>query len=158
MRTFLLSGKEEENTVTTAEREEHQDPAPIRILVADDSTTVRHLIGVMLSRYYLCDITEAVDGADAYSKLASGHFDILVTDVNMPRMTGLALVKKLREEQKNSIPVIIVTTKGAAKDQEKGMEMGADAYITKPIDGNRLAEKIGALLYGYRRQEEGDRA
>ena len=144
--------------MTTEEKEGPQAPAPIRILVADDSTTVRHLISVMLARYYLCDITEAVDGADAYRKLSSGRFDILVTDVNMPRMTGLALVKKVREEQKNSIPIIVVTTKGAAKDQEKGMEMGADAYITKPIDGNRRAEKVGALLYGYRRREEEGRA
>lgn len=140
--------------MTTKERQEHQAPAAIRILIADDSATVRKLIGVMLSRYYLCDITEAADGADAYSKLASGKFDLLVTDVNMPRMTGLALVKKLREEQKNSIPVIIVTTKGAARDQEKGMEMGADAYITKPVNGYLLARKVGALLYGYRSQTE----
>lgn len=112
----------------------------------------------MLSRYYLCDITGAVDGADAYSKIASGTFDLLVTDINMPRMTGLALIKKLREEQKNSIPIIVVTTKGAARDQEKGMEMGADAYITKPVNGYRLAKKVGALLYGYRRQGEDDPA
>ena len=126
-----------------------KEARPLRILVADDSSTVRHLIAVMLSRYYVCDITEAVDGADAWSRLAAEKFDLLVTDVNMPRMTGLALVRKLREEAKNSIPVIIVTTKGASRDQEKGLAVGADAYITKPISGNLLAAKVGTLLYGY---------
>jgi two-component system chemotaxis response regulator CheY len=129
--------------------ESTKETRPLRILVADDSTTVRHLISVMLSRYYVCDITEAADGADAWSKLAAGKFDLLVTDVNMPRMTGLALVQKLREEAKNSIPVIIVTTKGAERDQKKGLAVGADAYITKPVNGNLLASKVGALLYGY---------
>jgi two-component system chemotaxis response regulator CheY len=156
MRTFDLLRREDEPHMAE-EQEDPRAPSPIRILVADDSATMRHLIGVMLSRYYLCDITEAVDGADAYSRLSNGTFDLLVTDVNMPRMTGLALVKKIREEQKNSIPVIIVTTMGAARDQEKGMEMGADAYITKPVNGYRLAEKVGALLYGYRRQTGEDR-
>lgn len=135
-----------------------KEPAsPLRVLVADDSSTVRHLISVMISRYYLCEITEATDGADAWSRLAGEKFDLLITDVNMPRMTGLALVKKLREEANNSIPIIMVTTKGAARDQEKAIAMGADAYVTKPVNGTLLARKIGTLLYGYEKQppEEG---
>jgi DNA-binding response OmpR family regulator len=136
------------------ESERERPPSPVRILVADDSSTVRHLIRVMLSRYYLCDITEAVDGADAYRKLSGDSYDLLVTDVNMPRMTGLALVKKLRQESHSSIPIIIVTTKGAARDQQKGLDMGADAYITKPINGNTLASTVGTLLYGYRKESE----
>ena len=135
---------------------EREPGAPIRVLVADDSSTVRHLIAVMISRYYLCEITEAADGADAWSRLAGERFDLLITDVNMPRMTGLALVKKLREEANSSIPIIMVTTKGAARDQEKGIAMGADAYVTKPVNGTILARKIGELLYGYAKQPPGE--
>ena len=59
---------------------------------------------------------QAQEVSEAWRKLAGEKFDLLITDVNMPRMTGLALVKKLREEANNSIPVIMVTTKGAARD------------------------------------------
>jgi DNA-binding response OmpR family regulator len=72
-------------------------------------------------------------------------FDLVVTDINMPRMHGLAFIEKVRKEGRD-IPIIIVTTMGGEKDREMGMELGANAYVTKPVNGVKLGETIQSLL------------
>ena len=116
-----------------------------KILVVDDSPTVRQLIKMMLAKYGPCDVSEAVDGEDAFEKIGRRGFDLVLTDINMPRMTGLDLVRKVRESYGPEPPMVIITTMGAEQDRDKGLELGADAYLTKPISGNKLAETLKTL-------------
>lgn len=117
-----------------------------RILVVDDSVTMRQLIKMVLMKHVVCQVTEAQDGLDAIAKLKDGAFDLVVTDVNMPRMDGLGLVHSIREVLKLAVPVIIVTTKGAEADRDKGLQLGANAYLTKPINGAQVVRTVSELL------------
>ena len=117
-----------------------------RILVVDDSITMRQLMKMVLLKHLPCEIVEAQDGLDALSKLKDGTFDLIVTDVNMPRMDGLGLVRSVREGLKSTVPIIIVTTKGAEADRDTGLKLGANAYLTKPINGLQVSKTVSALL------------
>ena len=117
-----------------------------RILVVDDSVTMRQLIKMVLLKHLPCQITEAQDGLDALGKLKEGTFDLIVTDVNMPRMDGLGLVRSVREVLKSTIPIIIVTTKGGEADRDLGLKLGANAYLTKPINGLQVSKTVSQLL------------
>ena len=117
-----------------------------RILVVDDSGTMRQLMKMVLVKHMACEIVEAQDGLDALGKLKDGGFDLVVTDVNMPRMDGLGFVKAAREELKSTVPIIIVTTKGAEADRDKGLQLGANAYLTKPINGIQVVKTVSELI------------
>jgi two-component system sensor histidine kinase and response regulator WspE len=102
-----------------------------RILVVDDSFTVRELERkVLASRGYEVDV--AVDGVDGWNAVRSGRYDLVVTDVDMPRMNGIELVVKIRQDPRlHLLPVIIVSYKEREEDRLRGMEAGADRYLTK---------------------------
>ncbi len=102
-----------------------------RILVVDDSITVREVERKMLSlKGY--DVITAVDGLDGWNILRNEDFDLVVTDVDMPRMNGIELVKLIREDGNYSaLPVIIVSYKDREEDRNQGLEAGADYYLTK---------------------------
>jgi len=117
-----------------------------RILVVDDSGTMRQLIKMVLVKHMACQIVEAQDGLDALAKLKDGVFDLIVTDVNMPRLDGLGFVKAAREDLKSTVPIIIVTTKGAEADRDKGLQLGANAYLTKPINGAQVVKTVSELI------------
>lgn len=117
-----------------------------RILVVDDSVIMRQLLKMVILKYLPCQITEAQDGLEALAKLKDGTFDLIVTDVNMPRMDGLGLVRAVREALKLTVPIIIVTTKGAEADRDKGLQLGANAYLTKPINGVQVVRTVSELL------------
>jgi two-component system sensor histidine kinase and response regulator WspE len=104
---------------------------PKRILVADDSLTVRELEKKLLqTRGYEVEI--AVDGMDAWNATRTGHFDLVVTDVDMPRMDGIEFVTLLKKDSNlKSIPVMIVSYKDRAEDRRRGLEAGADYYLAK---------------------------
>lgn len=116
-----------------------------RILVVDDSATMRQLVRMMVIKYTGCEVSEARDGQEAFEMVGAEPFDLVVTDINMPRMHGLAFIEKVRKEGLD-IPIIIVTTMGGEKDRELGMELGANAYVTKPVNGVKLGETIQSLL------------
>ncbi len=102
-----------------------------RVLVVDDSITVREVERQMLTRLGY-EVETAVDGVDGFTQLKAGRFDLLVTDVDMPRMNGIEFVKALRREPRfASLPVAIVSYKDRAEDRAAGMEAGANAYLTK---------------------------
>ena len=117
-----------------------------RILVVDDSVTMRQLMKMVLLKHVACEIVEAQDGLDALGKLKEGTFDLVVTDVNMPRMDGLGLVHAVREALKLTVPIVIVTTKGGEADRDRGLQLGANAYLTKPINGLQVVKTVGELL------------
>ena len=116
-------------------------------LVVEDSPTMRQLIVYALSRIKGLTVIEADDGVDALKKLAGGHYDILITDINMPVMDGLKLVKRVRaDEGLKGIPIVIITTEGAEEDRQRALALGANAYITKPIQAPQVISKVKALL------------
>jgi two-component system, chemotaxis family, sensor histidine kinase and response regulator WspE len=102
-----------------------------RILVVDDSLTVREVERQLLARLgYEVDV--AVDGVDGWNAVRAGHYDLLVTDVDMPRMSGLELVAAVRREPRLAdLPVIVVSYKDREEDRIAGMHAGANAYLTK---------------------------
>jgi two-component system chemotaxis response regulator CheY len=93
------------------------------------------------------NITQAFDGADALKKVQNGQFDLVLTDIKMPNMDGLEFVSKVRNElNRKDLPIIIISTKGAEDDIERGMQMGANGYLSKPISMSQLRELVTTLL------------
>jgi two-component system chemotaxis response regulator CheY len=116
-------------------------------LVVEDSPTMRQLISFSLKRFKNARIIEAVDGVDALKKLSGEKIDLILTDINMPVMDGLKLVSLVRQNaQLKAIPIIIITTEGAEEDRERGLALGANAYISKPIQSSHLIKTISELL------------
>ncbi len=116
-------------------------------LVVEDSPTMRQLIVFALRRLKALKVTEADDGVDALKKLQAGKFDILITDINMPIMDGLKLVSLVRRDKNHKeIPIIIITTEGAQEDRQRALALGANAYITKPIQAPQVIDTVKELL------------
>ena len=116
------------------------------ILIVDDSRTVRQLLKKVLARGLPCHITEAEDGLQALKTLQTGTFDLVITDINMPNMDGLTLVKKVRTDMGLTVPMIIITTLGKESDRDRGLELGADSYLTKPFNGPNVIKAAMELL------------
>jgi two-component system chemotaxis response regulator CheY len=94
-------------------------------------------------------IVEAESGFEALRFLPREDFDLVVTDINMPDINGLELVSFIKNNEKYaSIPLVIVSTEGSERDRDKGMGLGADAYLVKPFDPETLRQVVGDLLSG----------
>jgi len=118
-------------------------------LVVEDSPTMRQLITFALKRIPGSKIVEANDGIDALKKLSSQKFDIILTDINMPIMDGLKLVSMVRNDPVHkAIPIIIITTEGADEDRKRGLALGANAYIAKPIQTADLLSVVNEIIIG----------
>jgi two-component system sensor histidine kinase and response regulator WspE len=101
-----------------------------RVLVVDDSLTVRELERKLLgSRGY--EVEVAVDGMDGWNAVRTGHFDLVVTDIDMPRMDGIELVTLITRDTALKLPVMIVSYKDRDEDRRRGLEAGAAYYLTK---------------------------
>jgi two-component system, chemotaxis family, chemotaxis protein CheY len=119
----------------------------LRFLIVEDSPTMRQLISFSLKRFKGCKIIEAVDGVDALKKLQGEEVDMILTDINMPVMDGLKLVTLVKSNPRlRDIPIVIITTEGAQEDREKGLQLGAEAYISKPIQSSGLLKIITEIL------------
>jgi two-component system, chemotaxis family, chemotaxis protein CheY len=119
----------------------------LRFLVVEDSPTMRQLISFSLKRFKGCKIVEAVDGVDALKKLQQEEVDMILTDINMPVMDGLKLVSLVRQNVKTrDLPIVIITTEGAQEDRDRGLALGANAYISKPIQSSHLLKVITDLF------------
>jgi len=117
------------------------------VLVTEDSITSRMLLkNILESAGYR--VETAVDGMDAFSKLRSGSFDIVVSDVDMPRMNGFVLTEKIRLDKKFAeLPVVLVTALDSQQDRERGIDVGANAYIVKAsFDQSNLLEVVQRLI------------
>ena len=104
---------------------------PKRVLVVDDSLTVRELEKKLLqTRHY--EVEVAVDGMDGWNAARMGHFDLVITDIDMPRMDGIELVTLIKKDSNlKSLPVMIVSYKDRAEDRRRGLDAGADYYLVK---------------------------
>ncbi|MCK4748365.1 MAG: response regulator, partial [Bacteroidales bacterium] len=129
------------------EVERMKEVKPKSVVVAEDSITSRMLLkDILESAGFL--VKTAVDGADAFSKLREGDFDILVSDIDMPRMNGFELTSKIRSDKKlGDLPVVLVTALKSREDRERGMDAGANAYIEKgSFDPQNLLGIVSRLL------------
>lgn len=117
------------------------------ILLAEDSITTRTQMKRILDGAGYVVVT-AVDGLDAFNKLGAQSFDALVSDILMPNMDGLTLTAKVRQDKKyKELPVVLVTSLASDEDKKKGLEAGANAYITKPaFDQKALLETLKRLI------------
>lgn len=102
-----------------------------RVLIVDDSLTVREIEKKLLeSRGYLVDV--AIDGVDGWNTVRNAHYDLVISDVDMPRMNGIELIKLIKNDAAlRSLPVMMVSYKDRSEDKQKGLEAGADYYLTK---------------------------
>lgn len=137
------SPKVKSDAVTTKVKEEDKKS----VLVVEDSITARSLLkNILETSGYI--VSTAVDGVDAFTQLRTGVFDIVISDVDMPRMNGFDLTAKIREDKKTAeIPVILVTALESREDRERGVDVGANAYIIKSsFDQGNLLGAIQRLV------------
>jgi two-component system chemotaxis response regulator CheY len=118
-----------------------------KVLIVEDSPTMRQLISFALKRLRGIRIIEANDGVDGLKKLSTEKFDLILTDINMPIMDGLKLVSLVRNDANyKGTPIVVITTEGAQEDRERALALGANDYITKPIQPNKILDVARALL------------
>lgn len=117
------------------------------ILTVDDSASIRMTTKIALTNAYY-KVTEAVDGLDGLNKAKSSQFDLIVTDLNMPNMNGLAMIEALRRSPAHTgIPIIFLTTESDADMKNRAKAAGATGWITKPFDAEQLV-KIARKVLG----------
>jgi two-component system chemotaxis response regulator CheY len=117
------------------------------ILIVEDSPTMRQLISFALKRLRGVRVVEANDGVDGLRKLSGEKFQLIFTDINMPIMDGLKLVSLVRNDANyRDTPIVVITTEGAMEDRERALALGANDYITKPIQPNHILEVARKLL------------
>jgi two-component system chemotaxis response regulator CheY len=119
-----------------------------RILIVEDSPTMRAMLVAALEDLASpVKITEAESGFEALRRLPRETYDLILTDINMPDINGLELVAFVKKnEAYSSIPLIIVSTEGSERDRDKGLALGADAYLVKPFDPEDLRHIAQDLL------------
>ena len=119
----------------------------MRFLVVDDSATMRRIIVNSLSRVGFNDVVEAEDGASALTKFAEGGIDFIITDWNMPQMSGVEFARAVRGRPDGATtPILMVTTRSAREDILAAVEAGVNNYVLKPFTPPVLKEKIDAVL------------
>jgi len=143
----LIKSSKKKGAPTKEEKPGAEVEARKKILVAEDSITVRTQMKRILEGAGY-EVAVAVDGLDAFNKLGGSPFDALVSDIMMPNMDGLTLTEKIRQNKKyKEMPVILVTSLASNEDRQRGLEAGANAYITKPsFDQKALLDTLRRLI------------
>lgn len=113
----------------------------MRVLVADDSSTMRKIIIRSLLAVGAPGATEAADGLEAVNKFKPGEFDLVLTDWNMPGKNGLEVIQSIRAQDKN-VPIIMVTTEAEKSRVMQAIEAGVSDYLVKPFTAETLREKL----------------
>ena len=117
------------------------------VLVADDFSTMRRIVSNLLREAGVTQISEAEDGREALRKLEAGHFNFVVSDWNMPNMTGLELLQSVRSNPSlKHLPFLLITAEARKENIIDAAQAGADGYIVKPFTAATLNDKIAAIL------------
>jgi len=120
-----------------------------KVLIADDSKTSQMLVKTTLQRIPDLEFVTADDGRAAFEVVKKSHVDLIVTDINMPEMDGIELVRAVRaKSDARELPILIITAKGEEQARDQGLALGANAYILKPIAGRDLMDQAVKLLAG----------
>lgn len=119
----------------------------MKFLVVDDSPTMRRIVINALKSFGWEDIVEAEDGQDALNKLNANPIEFVITDWNMPNMTGLELTKAIRSHPNfNTLPILMVTTRGLKQDIIEALQAKVNNYVVKPFTPQVLREKMDSIL------------
>ena len=118
-----------------------------QILIVDDSKTVRNLVAFIMKKEGF-KVTAAEDGLDGLEKLYSMEkVDLIISDVNMPRMDGFTFIKTVREQAAyRDVPIVILSTEGQEKDIQQGLGLGANLYMVKPAQPEKMVKNVRMLL------------
>ncbi|MBN1512654.1 MAG: response regulator [Phycisphaerae bacterium] len=117
----------------------------MKILLVDDSRTIRNIQKNVLAEIGYSDVVEAGDGMEALSRIAAEKPDLMLVDWNMPNMDGITLVRKVRESDKTT-PIIMCTTEAEKSRVVEAIKAGVNNYVVKPFTGETLSEKINQTL------------
>jgi two-component system chemotaxis response regulator CheY len=118
----------------------------MKILVVDDCQTTRKILSMYLKSKGF-EVVSAENGLDAIEKLASHNVNLIMSDLNMPYMDGIELVKTLKSDPNLShIPVLMVTTEADPDEKQKAMEAGANAYLVKPVTAETVSNNIKDII------------
>ena len=122
---------------------------PKHILIVDDSKTVRNLVAFIMKKEGF-KVTSAEDGLDGLEKLYSAEqVDLIITDINMPRMDGFTFIKTVREQEAyRDLPIVVLSTEGREKDIQQGIQLGANLYMLKPAQPDKMVKNVLMLLGG----------
>ncbi len=119
----------------------------MRFLVVDDFSTMRRIVRNLLKELGYTNVEEAEDGAVALQKLQAGGFDFVVTDWNMPNMTGIELLQAIRASaQLKELPVLMITAEAKKENIIQAAQAGANGYIVKPFTAATMSEKLGKIF------------
>jgi two-component system chemotaxis response regulator CheY len=114
-----------------------------KVLVIDDSETMRMFIFFQLIKMLPgVQLMDAENGLDAIEKLKQQDVDLILTDMNMPELDGAGVIRTVRQVFKKDTPIIIITSRGEHLEREKGLALGANGYLTKPLDILEFRKKI----------------
>jgi len=117
------------------------------ILIVDDSKTVRNLVAFIMKKEGFKVVT-AEDGLDGLERLYSAErIDLIISDINMPRMDGFTFIKSVREQEAyRDIPIVVLSTEGQEKDIQAGLSIGANMYMVKPAQPEKMLKNVKMLL------------
>lgn len=120
---------------------------PLKVLIVEDSTTTRAMIASAIEVIDDLEIFESKSGFEALKLLPHHAFNLILTDINMPDINGLELVNFVKKNPDyKHIPLIIITTEGSERDKEKGLSLGANEYVVKPINPEDLQRLVKKYL------------
>lgn len=122
-----------------------------RILVVEDSLSMRAFVRSALEPGLAAgadaEVVEAASGFDALRLLPRGHYDLVITDINMPDINGLELVQFIRKSERHrDTPVLLISTQSSERDRDRGLSLGANGYLVKPFSPESLREEAERLL------------
>ena len=122
-------------------------PAEMKILIIDDFATMRRIIKNILKQLGYLDVDEADDGTTGLAKMKTGKFDLVVTDWNMPNMSGLDLVKAVRADADlKATPILMVTAEAMKENIVEAIKSGVNNYVVKPFTPEVMKEKIDKIF------------
>lgn len=114
-------------------------------LIIDDSATMRQLINIILKKSGCKNVMDAPNGRVGLEKLAAKPVDIVLTDIDMPEMNGLEFIERAREQYAD-LPIIVLSTHGDEATRDKGLMLGANDYLTKPLSSFKLMEMMEKIF------------
>ncbi|WP_456427654.1 response regulator [Rhodocaloribacter sp.] len=116
------------------------------VMVVDDSSAIRKFVMFALRARGLTVVT-AQDGMDALEKMARSQVDLVITDLNMPKLDGFGLLRALRDDNDYAeLPIIILSSLSSSEEQQQGLQLGANAYLVKPFDQRRIQYEVSKYI------------
>ena len=117
-----------------------------KILTVDDSLVIRNIISTILKSSGF-DVDTAINGIDGLEKIYTNSYDLVISDINMPKMDGLKMVQTLREnDEYKDLKIIVLSTEEEEEDKKRGLEAGANIYLVKPVKPKDLVTNVKMLL------------